>query len=493
MPPTVTPVSFRTLGALAFVVAIMLPMAPGARAGEPDRPLPGYRPAFVTEREAGKWEDCLWASAAMLVDKWTAGRLTTSKDRLRALSGDRTGGSTLSHVARALARIGIEARTSPNGGDTVTWTVLKRRLAAGGGAILLGDDGDLPRWFGRWDPAFWRKTGEEDNHALYLDAYDRRRDRFWVMDPLAPAGWPGEWISGAALRRFAWAAPGGRLSAVLTPTAKAAPFAGVVLDDPIAFAGLDGLHVTWPVDAAPKGWTMPALKVVAQVTIADGAIDPDAIVVSAPAVPVAPVRGVPASAAVAQPSIRFGDDMVQLRIATPAAPGPYRVAVTLREQRFGRSVATASMIVYVPGDRRATIATTEPAAGPVEIGRMSFDTTIVNSGTLTWDDVRREPGAPPDPIAARRTRLIGTWIAADQASVEAGPAPARLDLGLLPLAPGEAIDVHASVATPRTAGHWTLVLDLVDDMDGSFAGHGSRPDLIAVDLVEAAGRAISPD
>lgn len=491
------PASLRALCALALLLAVLLPVAPGALAAEPDRPLPGYRPTFVTEREAGKWEDCLWASAAMLVDKWTAGRLTISKDRLRALSGDRTGGSTLAHVARALDRIGIDARTSPNGGDVVTWSELKQRLAAGGGAILLGDDGDLPRWFGRWDPAFWRKTGTKDNHALYLDAYDRKRDRFWVMDPLAPAGWTGEWISGTALRRFAWSTPGGGLSAVLTPAAKAAPFAGVRLDDPIAFAGLDGLHVTWPVDAAPKGWTMPDVKLSTTITAHDGSIEPGAMVVGAPAVRVMPVGIVAAVSATPRPSVRFGDSMVQLRIATPAAAGTYRVAIALREERFGRSVATTSLTLYVPGERRATITTADPGAEslaePVEVGRILVDATIVNSGTLTWDDDRRLPGAPPDPIAMRRTRLLGTWIGADPSSDEAVPGPAPVDLGFLPLAPGEAIEIHATVATPATPGRWTLVLDLVDDLDGSFAAHGSMPGLVAVDLVEADMRAIAPD
>jgi hypothetical protein len=46
------PASLRALCALALLLAVFLPMAPGARAAEPDRPLPGYRPTFVTEREA---------------------------------------------------------------------------------------------------------------------------------------------------------------------------------------------------------------------------------------------------------------------------------------------------------------------------------------------------------------------------------------------------------------------------------------------------------
>lgn len=478
----------HALCALALAVGLLLPVASGAAAKEPDRPVPGYRPTFVTEREAGPWEDCLWASAAMLVDKWTAGRMIVSKDRLRELSGDLTGGSNLAHLSLALDKIGIQARTSPNGGDDVTWTELRHRLAAGGGAILLGDGGDLPRWYGRWDPEFWAKTGDQDNHALYVDGYDRRTDRFWLMDPLAPAGWTGEWISGAALRRFAWATPSGGLSAVLTPPAQAAPFAGVELDDAIAFAGLDGLHVMLPVAAAPKGWTMPKLAVISTMTPAEGSVDPAVIAVGAPA---ARTAADVASAAVAPPAVHFGDEMLQLRVATPTKPGTYDVAIDLREQRFGRSVGAAALTLYVPGERRGTIASDEPTA-PVEIGRMLVDTTIVNTGTVSWAEGLGLPGASSDPTTERRTRLVGTWLAADPKTAETAPAPAAVELGFLPLAPGEALRIHANLSTPTIPGRWILVLDLVDDVDGSFAAHGSKPSLITIDLVDATARGVVP-
>jgi hypothetical protein len=41
-----------------------------------------------------------------------------------------------------------------------------------------------------------------------------------------------------------------------------------------------------------------------------------------------------------------------------------------------------------------------------------------------------------------------------------------------------------TIATPSAAGQWALMLDIVDDIDGSFAAHGSRPGAILVDLVE---------
>ncbi len=76
----------RTLGALALALAFLVPAALPVAAREPQRPLPNYHPDFITQRErGGTTADCLWASASMLVEKWTAGRITVSKDRLRRL------------------------------------------------------------------------------------------------------------------------------------------------------------------------------------------------------------------------------------------------------------------------------------------------------------------------------------------------------------------------------------------------------------------------
>ena len=67
----------RALAAACLVVATWLSVMPApAAALEPPRPIPGYRPAFVTETDTRPWTDCLWASGAMLLDKWTSGAIT---------------------------------------------------------------------------------------------------------------------------------------------------------------------------------------------------------------------------------------------------------------------------------------------------------------------------------------------------------------------------------------------------------------------------------
>ena len=224
----------RALAIAPLLIAMLLAMLPSPVAAlEPPRPLPGYRPRFVTETDDRPMIDCLWASGAMLIAKWTNGRIHPTHQRLRALSGDRSRGSNLDDLKIAYRKLGINLKFSPDGGNRITFNGLLRRLAHGAGAVVLGDDSKLPRWYGRWDYGFWHMTKKEkkkhpsaDNHAVYVERFDRRRGRVWLMDPLARGKYHGEWISAWALRKFVWSS-GGAVFAAVTPNAKPAPFAHV--------------------------------------------------------------------------------------------------------------------------------------------------------------------------------------------------------------------------------------------------------------------------
>lgn len=146
----------RRLAAACLALAALLTVASGpVSALEPPRPLPGYRPAFVTETDEHPWTDCLWASAAMLLDKWTNGDVTRTHQQLRALSRDRKGGSTFKDLAVAFDKLGFHT-PSNLGGSRLTWHELLKRLRQGAGAVVLGDYSHLPRWYGRWDYGFWK-------------------------------------------------------------------------------------------------------------------------------------------------------------------------------------------------------------------------------------------------------------------------------------------------------------------------------------------------
>ena len=478
------PRTARTLGALALAIAFLLPAAVPAAAREPHRPLPNYHPDFVTQRDGGgTTADCLWASASMLVEKWTAGRMTISKDRLRRLSGDMKKGSNFNDLTPVLKELGLKPRWSPEGGDYVTWSGLRDRIRKGGGAILLGDYHELPRYYGRWAPKFWKKKGKKDNHAIYLDRYDGRSDRFWVMDPLAPAGWKGEWIPARYLRAFAWTTGGGGLWVMMTPTAKRAPFSGVKLAGPEASVRDGKLQVDWKVRKAPKRWRLPRVKVLTRVErlhnpVALGITD----ALSAPLATPATKKS--------KPSARYASKTIKARMRLPATPGAYEIAMSLGEKRFGRTVARSSTVVYVPGERRGSILV-KNAGAAIAGEALELDATIMNTGTRDWMDPEWLPTSIAEAVDPRRdTAIRASWkLLKAEDKDAAGATFNSVNVHAVPLKAGEVAHADLLIPVPRTPGRWLLTLDIVDEIVGSFAANGSAPRMIVVKVVDGRERA----
>ena len=474
----------RTLGALALAIAFLLPAAVPAAAREPHRPLPNYHPEFITQREGGgSTADCLWASASMLVEKWTAGRITVSKDRLRRMSGDMRKGSNFDDLTPVLRKLGLKAKWSPEGGEYVTWGGLRDRIRKGGGAILLGDYHELPRWYGRWAPKFWKKKGKKDNHAIYLDRYDGRTDKFWVMDPLAPAGWKGEWIPARYLRAFAWSTGGGGLWAMVTPTAKRAPFSGVKFGAPERSVRDGRLRIDWNVRKAPKRWKLPRVKVLTRV---ERVGNPVALAItdalSAPLGQPAAQKG--------KPSARYSKKAktITASMKLPATPGAYEIALSLGERRFGRTVARSSTIVYVPGERRGSILVKEVGAATAG-ERFELDATVMNTGSRDWSDPEWLTTSAAATLQERRDTVIrATWSLLEAGDGDhAGPAP--VDVLEVPLKAGEVSHTTLHVDAPKTPGRWILTLDIADEIVGSFAAAGSAPRTLVVMVVDGRDRA----
>src|SRR5688500_18277766 len=97
----------------------------------PDAALTSGPPRFVHQTT----NNCAFASAAMLIDKWTGGAIRPSQNDMRAASGvPQTDGVGFSQLSRAVAAVtGLDMRFSPRGGDALTWDELLARLAKGAG------------------------------------------------------------------------------------------------------------------------------------------------------------------------------------------------------------------------------------------------------------------------------------------------------------------------------------------------------------------------
>ena len=65
-----------------------------------------------------------------------------------------------------------------------------------------------------------------------------------------------------------------------------------------------------------------------------------------------------------------------------------------------------------------------------------------------------------------------------------------MTLGRVPLVPGRTVRVEGGIAAPESPGTWALVVDVVDDVDGSFAALGSAP--AAQSFIVVAKRGIVP-
>ena len=451
--------SARSFAAACLVLVTLLGVAPSpAAALEPPRPLPDRRPDFVTETDTRPWVDCMWASAAMLLDKWTNGDVRMTHGKLRRLSGDR-GGSSFEDLQVAFRKLGFDLPLDASGDSRLTWGGLLGRLRKGAGAVVLGDYGDMPRWHARWDRSFWRKKGKEDNHAVYVERYDRKRGRVWLMDPLARGDWQGEWISVSALRRFAWF-KGGRVAAVTTPTAAPAPFAGVVAGQPKVGLSDAAVTATWKL-RTPRAWAWRGGDIHASVAAAE---DPIAAAIAAAQVdprttadpaPETPVAGV-------------AKHTLRLSAALPTEPGAYVASLSLSDRRFGRTFVTSEPVgVFVPGARQAKLRLNVAKEVLIAGDDLRINLSVANSGEHTWADTARPEGDQAD-VRARATRAVATWVLLDpsgqgEASGEAAPdaatapgdaaaVPLTVDLRKVPLAPGELERIRETLVVPKDAG-----------------------------------------
>jgi hypothetical protein len=470
----------RSIAAALLVVATLLGVSPApAAALEPPRPLPDHRPAFVTETDTRPWIDCLWASASMLLDKWTNGEVRRTHGQLRRLSGDRGGGSSFEDMRVAFRKLGFRINLNRDGDSTLTWGQLLSRLGKGAGAVVLGDYSDLPRYHGRWDYAFWRKKGKADNHAIYVERFDRKRGRVWVMDPLARGAWKGEWMSIWALKRFAWFS-GGRVQAITTPTARPAPFAGVRATSAQVGLSTGAISATWSLRAARR-WRYAGADVHVSVSPAD-----DPILAAAMSAVVNPRTT--ADAAPKRPVAAVSGRTLRVSAALPGDPGAYVVAMSLTDRRFGaRFVASEPVAVFVPGLRRAALRVRAQERLPEPGQRIPVTVAIANPSGISWADTIR-PSADEREDRLRNTRLTGTWVRLEPSTGDAAAPDTRrtVDLGPIALEPGSHTRVSARLAVPTEPGRWALVIDVVDDVDGSFAAQGSAPAVAIFRVLPAA-------
>jgi hypothetical protein len=249
-----------------------------------------------------------------------------------------------------------------------------------------------------------------------------------------------------------------------------------------------GVDASWTLKT-PKRWKYPGADARVAFKPAEDPLQAAAIT------PPLPVRTIGAEAPdESQVSVR--GKSLHITAPLPTEPGAYVASLAARDRRFGRTFVKADdLAVFIPGDRRATLRLDARKAGVEAGSAMKVSITVANTGTEAWTDTLAGSGTH-QVVVTRTTRVEARWIRLD------GPAgaeskrdtPAAADarstatepvvVGLVPLAPGRLVLLRKSIMAPDETGRWALVVDIVDDVDGSFAALGSAPGVHVVDVVE---------
>jgi hypothetical protein len=91
----------------------------------------------------------------------------------------------------------------------------------------------------------------------------------------------------------------------------------------------------------------------------------------------------------------------------------------------------------------------------------------------------------------RNTRVLAYWIPlavpGDGAGGTAPGEPVGVELRAVPLSPRKLATIRATLHAPKALGVWALVVDVVDDVDGSFAALGSAPAVQVFEVVTPRG------
>jgi hypothetical protein len=455
----------------------------------PEAPAPGYTPRFVTQTdERPPWEDCLWASGAMLLDKWTHGRIQPDRERLRAASRDFRGGSTFADLARAASRrYGWRPRWSPDGGDPLTWRGLLDRLAKGGGAVIAGDYGDLGNPFIRWSRSY-AADPHAAGHAMYVERYDAAHDRIWLMDPLGRGGYSGEWAPARRIYAFIWKRRG-HVFAMATPTPPARSATGYV-PGPLALAAgshRSGETVAVALPFTAKGpWPLPELQLDAkwEPIAADGLATPT----PEPAQPDPGAQPMTPSALVvstADPAL-FDDRqsagtvtvpaslMLSGEIVLPGEPGLWRMTAAI-ERRDGRALPKSwqqpPLELRVWGDRGAVVTPVAPAGASITAGDpVEMTLMIENAGRLPWSAALVGPQLGEAALDAA-TELDVAWVRSDGVTLAALP-PMTLT------APSAAQQtLNLGLFAPKFPGSYELRVDVRDGQGSLLAPEAAIIDL----------------
>jgi hypothetical protein len=199
---------------------------------------------------------------------------------------------------------------------------------------------------------------------------------------------------------------------------------------------------------------------------------------------------------VAPSGLKIDRKNLSIRVAAPAAPGRYRLSVTLHDKDGVAYDATSqamlpSLIVRLTGPHDAAVVgpeTIEVAPGAAH----ELSLWVTNLGNHDWGELA-VPGAktvdnarnPTGSAKATHARIVGTWVSLggvdDPVQLDAAAAASVTPTALPPgFAPRAVTKAEVVMFAPSAPGDYLLVLDIVTPEIGSLAAQGVDPKIVRV-------------
>ncbi len=184
----------------------------------------------------------------------------------------------------------------------------------------------------------------------------------------------------------------------------------------------------------------------------------------------------------------MGASSLDVPVTLPAAPGRYRVTITLHDPSgVAYDAATQallpSLLVRVTGAFDGAIQV-EPAVTVQAGEEFSLGFRVVNLGKDAWG--RAAVGvpfgsggvAPADPAT-----VVGRWIPLTAtAAAPSDSASTPLPIGM---APGAPVETSLGLTAPRVPGEYLYLLDVLVPEHGSLVAAGLEPTMVRVTVVPA--------
>jgi hypothetical protein len=190
---------------------------------------------------------------------------------------------------------------------------------------------------------------------------------------------------------------------------------------------------------------------------------------------------------VAPADLKLGSKYLSMPVEIPAAPGRYRLTITLHDgDGVAYDAATQSVLptlaVRVTGDVDGAILVA-PTATLTAGTDIELPVRVVNLGKAAWGhgpviDTRSRFDIDPAVAAI----LVGRWLSLADGTMTPVPATARVDLPA-GLEPRVNVDAVLALGVPDRPGEYLLVLDVLTPEHGSLIAAGVEPTIVRVTVV----------